>query len=145
MQTLTVFMDLLFAQELGSEAHQLIENRSINSMTYSDLTISGSKILGTVFEDVIFENCTFFGSCMENCLFINCLFLNCKFQFSKFSDCNFEATSWENCKWGLTALNDSEILASEGRNNFSFLSDLSEGSIAGTQTLTLNEFLALPA
>ena len=142
METLTVFIDALYAHELGSEAYQLIENKSIVSMTYKDLTLSGSLLRQTVFEDVIFEDCTFFGSTMENCLFINCLFINCKFQFSKFSDCNFEATTWENCKWGLTALNDTEFLQNEGRNNFAFIT---EGPVTGTQTLSLTEFLALPA
>ncbi|GEM_PF-840089 len=142
METLTIFIDDLFAQELGSESYQLIENKAMVSMTYSGLALSGSLIKETVFEDVIFEDCTFFGSTLENCLFINCLFINCKFQFSKFSDCNFENTSWENCKWGLTALNDTEIIASEGKNNYAFIT---EAPVSGTQTLSLNEFLALPA
>lgn len=142
METLTMFIDTLYAQELGAESYQVIENKAMVSMTYIGLALSGSLIKDTVFEDVIFEDCTFFGSTLENCLFINCLFINCKFQFSKFSDCNFENTSWENCKWGLTALNDTEMIASEGKNNYSFIT---EAPVAGTQTLSLNDFLALPA
>lgn len=142
MKTLTMFIDTLFTQELGSESYQLIENKSMISITYRNLTLSGALVKGTVFEDVIFENCTFFGSTLQNCLFINCLFINCKFQFSKFSDCNFESTSFENCKWGLTALNDTEMILSDGRNNYAFIT---EAPVAGTQTLSLTDFLALPA
>lgn len=142
MDTLTMFIDALYAQELGSEMYQVIENRSIVSMTYENLVLSGAKISQTVFEDVIFENCTFFSTTLENCLFINCLFINCKFQFSRFSDCNFETTTWENCIWGLTALSDTEVYLSDGKNNFAFIT---EAPVGGTQTLSLNEFLALPA
>ncbi len=142
METLTVFIESLFAKELGSEEYQLIERRAIKSNSYKDLTISGSLFKEVVLEDVIFENCTFFGTTLDNCLFINCLFINCKFQFSRFSDCNFELTTWENCVWGLTALKDSEIMESEGKNNFSFEST---GPYTQTQTLSLTEFLDLTA
>ena len=142
MKTLTYFIDTLFPQELGSEEYQIIEKSTLTSRTYSEVILAGSLLKEVVFEDVIFENCTFFGSTMENCLFINCLFINCKFQFSRFSDCNFELTSWENCMWGLSALKGSEIMKSEGRNNYSFESN---GACAQTQTLSLSEFLDLSA
>lgn len=135
-------MDQLYASELGSEEYQLIEKRSIISTNYTDLTLSGSLMKEVLFEDVIFENCIFFGTTLDNCLFINCLFINCKFQFSRFSDCNFESTSWENCMWGLTALKDSEIVSSDGRNNYSFEST---GTFTQTITLGLVEFLSLSA
>ncbi len=142
METLTLFIDHLYALELGSSEYQIIERTTIANRNYSELSVSGCLIKDVVFEDVLFENCTFFGSNMENCLFINCLFINCKFQFSRFSDCNFELTTWENCMWGLTALKDSEIIQSEGRNNYSFESS---GPCAQTQTLSLNDFLDLTA
>ncbi|MFA6236930.1 MAG: pentapeptide repeat-containing protein [Bacteriovorax sp.] len=140
METLTLFIDHLFTAELGSSEYQTFEKRTIKSAGYIDVVISGSLFREVVFQDIIFDNCTFFGTSLDNCLFINCLFINCKFQFSSFSDCNFESTSWENCIWGLTALKDSEIIASEGRNNYSF-----ESKGTFTQTLTLTEFLTLSA
>ena len=140
MKTLTIFIEHLFTAELGSSEYQLFENKHIDSASYKDLILAGSLLKEVVFEDVIFEDCTFFGTTIENCLFINCLFLNCKFQFSRFSDCNFESTAWENCIWGLTALKDSDITHSEGKNNYSF-----ESTGTFTQTLGLSEFLALSA
>ena len=140
MKTLTLFMENLFTADFGSSEYQLIEKITIKSNTYREVIFSGSLLKEIVFEDIIFDNCTFFGTNFENCLFINCKFLNCKFQFSKLSDCNFESTSWENCMWGLTALKDSEVISSEGRNNFSF-----ESSGTFTKTLNLNDFLELTA
>lgn len=143
METLTLFIDHLYAAELGSEEYQLVEKRTIKSNNYKDLTLSGSLLKEVMFEEVIFENCIFFGTTLDNCLFINCLFINCKFQFSRFSDCNFESTSWENCMWGLTALKDSEIFgSSDTKNNYSFEST---GTFRHTQTLSLTEFLTISA
>jgi uncharacterized protein YjbI with pentapeptide repeats len=142
METLTLFIEHLYTIELGSSEYQLIEKASVKSMSYINLTLSGSLLKENVFEDVIFENCIFFGTVLDNCLFINCLFINCKFQFSRFSDCNFESTSWENCMWGLTALKDSEITSSDGRNNYSFEST---GIFTQTKTLGLYDFLSLSA
>jgi len=142
METLTIFMDLIYTAELGSSEYQLIEKRTIKSANYNELTLSGSLMKEVVFEDVIFENCIFFGTTLDNCLFINCLFINCKFQFSRFSDCNFESTTWDNCMWGLTALKDSEIIGSDVTNNYSFEST---GTFTLTQTLGLSEFLSISA
>lgn len=142
METLTLFIDHLYTAELGSSEYQLIEKRTIKTTNYSNLVLSGSLLKEVLFEDVIFENCTFFGTTLDNCLFINCLFLNCKFQFSRFSDCNFESTSWENCMWGLTALKDSEVIGTDGKNNYSFEST---GTFGHTQILGLREFLSLSA
>lgn len=142
METLTLFIDHLYAAELGSSEYQMIEKRTIKSASYIDLVLSGSLLKEVLFEDVIFENCTFFSTNLDNCLFINCLFINCRFQFSRFSDCNFESTSWENCIWGLTALKDSEVISSDGKNNYSFEST---GTFSQAQTLGLREFLSLSA
>ena len=142
METLTLFIDHLYTAELGSSEYQMIEKRTIQSASYLNLILSGSLLKEVVFQDVIFEGCIFFGTTLDNCLFINCMFLNCKFQFSRFSDCNFEATAWENCIWGLTALKDSDIITSEGKNNYAFEST---GTFTHTKTLNLTQFLSLTA
>ena len=142
METLTLFIDQLYAAELGSTRYQSYEKITLKSESYNDIFISGSILKEVVFQDVIFLNCTFFGSTIDNCLFINCLFINCKFQFSTFSDCNFESTTWENCMWGLTTLKNSVIENSEVRNNYSFES---KGTFEQTQILNLNEYLTLSA
>jgi uncharacterized protein YjbI with pentapeptide repeats len=98
--TLTLFIDHLYTENLGTCEFQVIADRSFLACEYRDLTISGALYKDLVFEEVIFENCIFLATTIENCLFINCLFINCKFQFSRFSDCNFELTGWENCIWG---------------------------------------------
>ena len=46
--------------------------------------------------------------------------------------------------WGLSALKDTEIAQSEGKNNYSFESRVSVIATE-TQTLTLNDFLDLSA
>lgn len=142
METLTLFIDHLYTLELGSSEYQLIERRTMKSISYKGLTLSGSLLREVLFEDVIFEDCIFFGTNLDNCLFINCMFINCKFQFSRFSDCNFESTSWENCMWGLTALKDSELISSDVQNNYSFESS---GLFSQTLTLGLREFLSMSA
>ncbi len=140
METLTLFIDHLYNQDLNTTNFQMIADRSFKSRNYKDLTLSGNRYTDVVFEDVIFENCTFFGSTLDNCLFINCLFINCNFQFSHFNNCNFEQTSWENCKWGVTALKDTKTEQSEWMNNLAFEST---GAGFPTKTLTMNEFLNL--
>lgn len=100
METLTLFIDHLYSESLGTSEMQLIESRDIISCNYENLTFSGSLYKEVVFEEVIFLNCTFMGTTLENCIFINCLFINCRFQFSRFTDCNFELTAWDNCTWG---------------------------------------------
>ena len=142
MQTLTYFINDLYLEKevvLGEEAHQTFASQAVNSATYVGVVISGSKLFEMVYEDVIFDNCTFFGTQIENCIFINCLFINCKFQFSKFTDCNFESTSWENCIWGLSSMKDSDISASDHKDNKSY-----ESTGTGSHTITcLAEFLTL--
>lgn len=144
MQTLTYFFNDLYAEleeKLGDSAHQTLENKSLNSVTYQDVTVSGSLLKDLVVENVIFDSCTFFGSQIENCIFINCLFINCKFQFSKFTECNFESTSWENCIWGLSSMKDSESTASDHKDNMAY-----ESQGTGSHTITcLVEFLTLSA
>jgi uncharacterized protein YjbI with pentapeptide repeats len=142
MQTLTYFINDLYLEKevvLGEEAYQTFASQAVNSATYVGVVISGSKLFEMVYEDVIFDNCTFFGTQIENCIFINCLFINCKFQFSKFTDCNFESTSWENCMWGLSSMKDSDISASDHKDNKSY-----ESTGTGSHTITcLAEFLTL--
>ena len=144
MMTLTYFIQDVFTNktmELGEQAYQTIENTTISAKNYKELTISGSLLKDVVFEEVIFENCTFFGSQLVNCLFINCLFINCKFQFTKVYDCNFESTSMENCIWGKTTVKETELIASENTNSFSFESE----GLGMTRTMNLNEFLTMTA
>lgn len=134
METLTLFIEDIYSQELGQESFQVYDQKTINNRNYKDITISGSRIANCIFENVIFENCTFWSSKIDNSLFINCLFINCKFQFTDFTCCNFEASSFDNCIWGL-----SKLQGAENANSFELSKNISYESILPTEsTRSLN-------
>lgn len=139
METLTIFIDGLFNEELGQEEFQVFSSKSLNSCSYKEVVISGSSISDCIFENCIFENCTFWASRLDNNIFINCLFINCKFQFTEFTNCNFESTDFDNCIWGLSKLHDEDTLTKSNiSRNLSF-----ESRIPDNATRSLNLFEAL--
>lgn len=139
METLTIFIDGLFNEELGQDNFQVFSSKSIISKTYNDSVISGTSVSECIFENCIFENCTFWASKLDNCIFLNCLFINCKFQFTEFTNCNFESTDFDNCIWGLSKLQGGETLTKTNLSrNISFESKIPD---SGTRTLNLFEAL----
>lgn len=139
METLTIFIDGLFNEELGQEEFQVFSSKSLISKTYNGDVISGSSISNCIFENCIFENCTFWASRLDNNIFINCLFINCKFQFTEFTNCNFESTDFDNCIWGLSKLHGKDTLTKSNLSrNIAF-----ESRIPDNNTRSLNLFEAL--
>lgn len=146
MQTLTMFQNLLFQDEITSDEFQLLENKSYISKSYKDITLSGARVLNSIFEDVIFENCVFFATEFHDSIFINCLFINCQFKFASFASCNFESCQFDGCTWAKTGLQNSEFnLCSQTKNIGFEVSTVGTLSFDMTRTLSTDQFLMITA
>ncbi len=144
MNTLTMFFNPLFQDEIATGEYQTIEGNSYTYKIFKDITISGSKLKNCIFEEVIFENCTFFATEIESSLFINCLFINCQFKFATFADCNFESCQFDTCLWGLCKLPRTLLEKSIQTRNVGFINESHDsGKVEMTRSLSFSELASL--
>jgi uncharacterized protein YjbI with pentapeptide repeats len=79
MDTLTLFINKIYEENLGLDHYQSLENISVCDYNFNKLTISGAFFKNVEFKNINFENCIFWASHFKNVTFTNCQFIKLQF------------------------------------------------------------------